>query len=375
MQKVSKLTFNKNPISKDFHTEIKKRVKEYFHGNKISKHANGAMIFKTVFILLFYVLTYIMLISNQFSLLVLLAIAGIHGFFTALIGLNIAHDAVHNSYSSNKKINKALGTLFNILGANDYVWKLSHNFSHHKYTNIPDYDDDINQIPILRLNPKQSLWKIHRYQHLYAFFLYPLSSISWVFIKDYKKFFGGKIGEQVNRHPKREYYRLFFFKAFYYTVFLIIPFIVIDLPWWNILLGFVFMHLVEGASLSFVFQLAHVTEGLVFPEPDKDGNMDKTWAAYQMHTTSNFARKSKAVNFLCGGLNFQIEHHLFPGVCHIHYEKLAPIVQQTAKEYGLPYHESETFYGAIEAHLSSLKTLGRNEQFISVKAKPSLARI
>lgn len=359
MNKFSKLSFNKKHASAEFHADLKERVKLYFLNNKISKFSNGKMVFKTIFILTFYVLSYILLISNQFSPWFLLVLAGVHGFFTALIGLNIAHDAVHNSYSSNKRVNRYLGTLFNILGANDYVWRLSHNFSHHKYTNIPDYDDDINQIPILRLNPKQSLWKIHRFQHFYAFFLYPLSSISWVFIKDYKKFFGGDIGEQISKHPKKEYYRLFLFKAFYYIVFLIIPLVVIDLPWYYILIGFVFMHLIEGASLSFVFQLAHVTDGLSFPEPDSEGNMENSWAMHQMHTTSNFARKSKIVNFLCGGLNFQVEHHLFPGVCHIHYEKLAPIVQQTAHEYGLPYHESKTFYGAIAAHLSSLKTLGR----------------
>ena len=363
MEKTTMITFNKKHPS-DFYPVIKQRVREYFLSNNISKHANGAMIFKTTFILSIYVLSYILLVCNIFNLWLLLVLAGIHGFFTALIGLNIAHDAIHSSYSSNKTINKNLGILFNIIGANDYMWNISHNLVHHTFTNIPDHDDDINQIPILRLNPKQNLWWIHRFQHFYALFLYPLSSITWVFIKDYKKFFSAKIGGHVNNHPRQEYFRLFFYKFLYYTIFLIIPLIVIALPWWQILLGFLFLHLIEGATLSFVFQLAHISEGLEFPEPDNKGYIENSWAIHQLHTTSNFATKSKLANLICGGLNFQIEHHLFPRVCHIHYDKIAPIVEQTAKEYGLPYYSNTNYLGAIRSHLSSLKLMGRKPRQI-----------
>lgn len=358
MGKATKITFNKKR-SAEFYPEIKLRVNAYFDSNNLSRHANGAMIFKTTFILLIYFLSYVLLVSNIFNLWALLILAGIHGFFTALIGLNIAHDAIHGAYSSNKRINKKLGLLFNIIGANDYVWHISHNIVHHTYTNIPDHDEDINLIPIIRLNPNQKLWWIHRFQHFYAFFLYTLSSISWVFIKDYKKFFAPKIGEHKNHHPKQEYYRLFLYKIVYYTIFLIIPLLVIDLPIWQILLGFVFLHLIEGATLSVVFQLAHTVEGPEFPEPDQHGNMENSWAAHQMHTTADFARKSRLVNFLFGGLNFQIEHHLFPRVCHIHYRKIAPIVEQAAREFGLPYHDNTSFYSAIRSHVYSLKAMGR----------------
>ena len=149
------------------------------------------------------------------------------------------------------------------------------------------------------------------------------------------------------------------YKIVYYTIFLIIPLLVIDLPIWQILLGFVFLHLIEGATLSVVFQLAHTVEGPEFPEPDQHGNMENSWAAHQMHTTADFARKSRLVNFLFGGLNFQIEHHLFPRVCHIHYRKIAPIVEQAAREFGLPYHDNTSFYSAIRSHVYSLKAMGR----------------
>jgi len=354
---VTKITFDKSQSS-EFYTTVKQRVNDYFVNNNLSRHANGAMVAKTVFILSGFVLTYVILLSNIFSPWWLFAIAGIHGFFTALIGLNIAHDAIHGAYSSNKTLNKVLGLLFNLVGANDYVWKITHNIVHHTYTNIPDHDDDIDQIPILRLNPNQDLWWIHRYQHIYGVFLYTLSSFSWVFMKDYKKFFAYNIGGHINRHPRKEYYRLFLYKALYYILFVIIPFTVIELPWYQILAGFLFLHAVEGATLSFVFQLAHVVDGPEFPEPDENGFIDRSWAAHQMHTTADFARGNNLANFLFGGLNFQIEHHLFPKVCHIHYKKIAPIVQDTAMEFGLPYYDNPSYLGAVRSHLHELRIMG-----------------
>ena len=360
MEQIAKISFNRNHPSQ-FYPVLRKRVNEYFKSKNISKHANGAMIFKTTFILTFYVLTYALLLTLKLSPWAMLAIACTHGMFTALIGLNIAHDAIHGAYSANKTVNKYLGILFNLIGANDYVWKVSHNMSHHTYTNIPDYDDDISVIPILRLNPKQELWGIHRFQHIYAFLLYSLASFTWVFMKDYRKFFGTNIGGTYGPHPKVEMYRLFFYKAVYYVIFLIIPFIVMDLEIWQFCLGFFLMHVVEGYTLSVVFQLAHVVEGPEFPEPSEEGLMENNWAIHQMHTTADFARTNPLVNFMFGGLNFQVVHHLFPTICHTHYKALAPIVKETAKEFGIPYYDNPSFFGAINSHIISLKKFGRPE--------------
>jgi linoleoyl-CoA desaturase len=164
------------------------------------------------------------------------------------------------------------------------------------------------------------------------------------------------------KNPPVEYIRLFGFKAIYYTLFLIVPFIVIDLPWYQILLGFVILHLVEGLTLALIFQLAHVVEGTQFPEPNEKGKIEDDWAAHQMRTTSDFATGYPVINFLFGGLNFQVEHHLFPKVCHVHYTKLAPIVKETAEEFGLPYHSHKTFLGAIRSHMHMLKLFGSQEK-------------
>ena len=343
-----------------FYPVLKKRVDAYFEKAKVSRHANGKMIRKTVFILGVYFLTYGLLLSNWFSPWALLGIAIVHGFFTALIGLNITHDAMHGAYSTNRKVNHLIGLFFNLIGANDFMWKISHNYLHHSFTNVAEHDADIDQIPIIRLHPHQERWWIHRFQYVYIFFFYALTSLAWVFARDFLEFFHPKV-DGVNRseNPRKEFLRMLGFKVIYYIFFLIIPLMVIELPWYYILLGFVIMHLVEGITLALIFQLAHVIEGTEYPLPDADGKLENSWAEHQMYTTANFACGNKFVNYICGGLNFQVEHHLFPNICHVHYDKLAPIVEQTAKEFNLPYIHHPTYFGALGSHIRVLKEMGR----------------
>ena len=357
-QPQEKVTFEK--LQDDgFQKDVKRRVDEYFATNNLSKNANFEMVFKTLFILGGWMGTYALIITNTVTPMGMLVLALIHGFFTAMIGLNIGHDAIHGSYTSNPNVNKRIGLFFNLVGANDYVWSISHNIVHHTYTNIPHHDEDIKQPPVLRIEPTQDLWWIHRFQHIYAFLLYSFASISWVFVKDYVKFFQHQLGGHYRKtFPRKEIFRLFFYKAIYYTTFLVVPLILVDLPWYFILLGFIAAHLVEGFTMAIIFMLAHIIEGTEYPEPNENGRIELPWADFQMHTTANFAIKNPVVNYLFGGLNFQVEHHLFPKVCHVHYPKIAGIVKETAKDHGLPYLEHKTFFGAIASHTRVLKKFG-----------------
>ena len=145
-------------------------------------------------------------------------------------------------------------------------------------------------------------------------------------------------------------------------MFIVVPLLVMDITVWQFLFGFIFMHVAEGLVLGLVFQLAHVVEGTDFPEPSPEsGNIEEDWAVHQMQTTANFARKSHLANFLCGGLNFQVEHHLFPNICHVHYREISEIVKATAHEFDLPYHENETFGEALVSHYNTLKLFGHNQ--------------
>src|SRR6185503_16310955 len=219
----------------DFYSTLNKRVDEYFSINKISKNAYWVMVFKTLFYLGIFTAAYLLLILNTNSLAVQFILWITIGFFTAFIGLNISHDAIHGSLSEHKWVNKVLSYTFNIIGANAYLWSIMHNIVHHTYTNIEGHDEDIESIPLLRMSPHQKLRKVHRHQYWYAFIFYGLATLSWVFVKDYVKFFKKQIGNYSNKtHPKIQYFILFISKAVYYLLFLVIPLIVINASWWQV---------------------------------------------------------------------------------------------------------------------------------------------
>ncbi|TKC05386.1 acyl-CoA desaturase [Pedobacter polaris] len=361
-----------NTNKSTFYATLRKRVDEHFEDNQLSIHANGAMWFKTVFFLGSFIALYFGVLLGDFNPLVKLGLAILLGIFGAFVGFNICHDAIHKAFSDKPFINKSFSFLFSLIGASAYVWSICHNIVHHTYTNISGHDEDIDVAPgLIRFCEDEPVNKIQRYQHIYAFGLYSLAMLSWVFRKDYKKFFQTKIGSQVANHPKIEYFNLFFFKFLYYFLFIILPLIVIDIAWWQFLIGFLAMQFAQGLVLGLVFQLAHVVEGTSFPLPNEDGNIEEAWAAHQMMTTANFAVNSKLVGFLCGGLNRQVEHHLFPKICHIHYPAIGSIVKTTALEFGLPYIESPTFLSALGSHYRMLKKLGK-EAYV---AKKEVAKI
>jgi len=350
-----------DPGESRFLPTLKARVENYFKNGRLSRHANKFMIFKTILFISLMVLFYTLIITGILPLFAQLLLAILLGMTMAFVGFNVCHDALHGAYSSNKKVNYGLGFIFNIIGANAYVWNLTHNIVHHSYTNIVGHDEDIEIAPgLIRVSETDKLNKFQRYQHIYAFFLYGLTTLSWFFRKDYLKFFQKNIGKShTNRHPKIEYFNLFFYKIIYYSVFIVIPLLVMNLTWWQFLIGFLAMNFAEGMVLGLVFQLAHVVEDTEIKHPNEANNMEEAWAVHQMRTTANFASKSKLASFFCGGLNLQVEHHLFPRICHIHYRKISEIVKETAVEFNLPYNENKSFFSALKSHYFFLKKLGR----------------
>jgi linoleoyl-CoA desaturase len=356
----SKLRFT-DPARSSFFATLRQRVDAHFRDQQLSKHANGAMWAKLSFFLLVFLILYGLIISNQFGPWTMLVLAIGLGMSCSFIGFNVCHDALHGSLSENARLNKAIGLFFNLLGANPYVWGISHNIVHHTYTNIPGHDEDLEIAPgLVRVTDEEAASFHHQFQHFYAFGLYGLASLSWVFRKDYVKFFQPKIGQTATRqHPRIEYFNLFFFKGLYYVLFIGVPLLVLSITWWQFLIGFLAMHLAEGLVLGLVFQLAHVVEETHLVEPNAEGNIEEAWAIHQLRTTANFSPTNPLADFLCGGLNRQIEHHLFPRICHIHYPALSQIVKQTALEYGIPYVENPSFAAALQSHYRVLRKYGK----------------
>lgn len=349
-----------------FYADVKKEVDSYFKTNNLGKNANTSMVLKTIFFLTSLVVIYALIVFGNLGIGLTLFLAILLGMTQAFIGFNVCHDAIHGSFSSSRKVNKSLSMVFNLIGANPYVWDVCHNKVHHTFTNIPGHDEDLDVAPgLVRISPMEEHKSVMKYQHIYAFLLYGLASLSWVFRKDYVKFFQKKIGETDNtNHPRIEYFNLFFYKALYYAIYIVVPLIVMDITWVQFVIGFVAMHLAEGFVLGLVFQLAHVVEGIDFPEPNTEGKLDESWAVHQMQTTANFSRQSPIATFLCGGLNYQIEHHLFPNICHIHYPEISKIIENNAHKYGVPYHCNDTFISALQSHYKMLKRFGQKEALV-----------
>lgn len=358
MGQVTKVTFN-NKISREFSKAVKARVNEYFEENNLSKHANFEMISKTVILLTLYFSAYAVILSGQVSLGMMWILAVVMGIGMAGIGFAISHDALHGAYSSNATVNKLIGYSFDLMGANGYIWKITHNIIHHTYTNIHGHDEDLEVAEFIRLSPHSEYKPVHRVQHILAFFAYSFATLFWVFIKDYRYFFKDNLGPYENKsHPVSEWVTLIVTKVLYYSYTLVIPYLVLDITILQLLLGFVSLHLTAGLILGIIFQLAHVVESTDHPEPNEENMIDEHWTIHEMVTTNNFARKNKALSWYIGGLNYQIEHHLFPKVCSIHYPEISKIVEKTANEFNIPYNHHDTFREAVASHYRTLKKFG-----------------
>jgi linoleoyl-CoA desaturase len=349
-----------------FVADLKTSVGAWFEQTGKSDKANFAMISKTVILLGSMIGTYLLLITNTITGWTAIGGVILMGVAMAGIGFSVAHDALHGAYSNKPWVNTMLGASFDMLGANGYMWQITHNVIHHTYTNIHNVDEDLTVSPLLRLSPDAEHYWFHRFQHWYAAGAYSLATLFWVFAKDFKYFMKKDLGPfQDRKHSKGAVTWLVVSKIAYYIYALVLPLMLIQAPWWAILLGFATVHLIAGAILGIVFQLAHVVEGTEYPLPDDTGNMEHTWAVHEMLTTSNFARSNPVLRWYIGGLNFQIEHHLFPKVCSIHYPEISGIVQDVAKKHGIPYNEHLTFTAALASHWRMLKKLGQPEAVAS----------
>jgi len=295
----------------------------------------------------------------------MLALCVMMGFGKAGIGLSVMHDANHGAYSDKKWVNNLMGYSLNLVGASAFNWKVQHNVLHHTYTNVHEVDEDISPRGILRMTPYGE-WKFfHKFQHLYAWFFYGLLTLVWVFLNDFKRIARYNREGLVKRQRadiRTEWLILIVSKVVYLSYILVIPMALLDIVWWQWMIGFFTMHYVAGFILTMIFQPAHVIDGTEYPMPDEEGKMENSWAIHQLRTTTNFANNSTFFSWYVGGLNFQIEHHLFPNICHVHYKSLSKIVKDTAQEFDLPYKSEPTFMHAVLGHAKLLKELGRQPQ-------------
>ncbi len=352
---------NEEKSQETFASALKKNVNNYFKEKNIATTANFAMKLKTVVMVSLYIIPFILLLTTDTTVWLALLYAVIMGVGVAGVGMGVMHDAVHGSYSKKTWVNNLLGGSLYLLGSNVLNWKIQHNVLHHTYTNISEYDEDIDSKGPLRLAEQGPLKAIHKYQYIHAFFFYGLMTL----LKTYNDFpqlakynrLGLTKGQNLN--PKVEFAKMIFRKVLYGVLIIGLPIYFTEYYWWQVLIGFFIMHWVAGFILALIFQMAHVVEGADQPMLTSEGNIDNEFAVHQLLTTSDFARNNRFITWFVGGLNFQIEHHLFPSICHIHYKNLSYIVEKTAKDFNLPYNLKPTFGDALRSHIKRLKELGR----------------
>jgi linoleoyl-CoA desaturase len=356
----STVRFNKDD-QPEFFQVLRKRVNQHFTDNGITKYGDGTMVFKTVFMIALYVVPLILMLTGVVQatwaivLMWLLMSLGMSG-----IGFSVMHDANHGAYSPNQFVNDALGGVVSLVGGYHINWRIQHNVLHHSYTNVHEHDEDIDK-GIMRFSPDQERKPAFKYQVFYAPFLYGLMTIFWLVAKDFIQTSDyhkrGLLKAQGLTFGKALTY-VILLKTFYVVVTLVLPILLLPFAWWQTLLCFLMMHFLSGLFLAFVFQSAHVLEETHFFKTDENGSVENSWAVHQLKTTANFSKGRHFFSWFIGGLNYQVEHHLFPNICHIHYPDIAPIVKATAEEYGVPYYEHPTFFAALKSHFTMLHKLG-----------------
>jgi linoleoyl-CoA desaturase len=357
---MSKVTFNNKKSV--FYNTLRKNVDQYFVQNKIKKSGNWELYTKTLVLIPGAVLIYILLLTVTFPVWAALSLCALLGFVLASIGFNVMHDACHGSYSSKKWVNELLALTLNALGGNSFIWKFKHNIIHHTYTNVDGIDDDIAKSPIMRQCSTQKWVPAHRFQHIYVVLVYAISSIAWVAMMDFNKYFKQKVATTPMQKMSSSDHIVFWLSKILYAIFyVIIPISIVGAGPWAI--GYICMEVTLGLTLALVFQLAHVVEHAEFEAAGIEPKLiENEWAVHQVLTTANFAPRNKFINWYVGGLNFQIEHHLFPRISHVHYPAISKIVKETCESFDLPYNSYPSMTESIASHFRMMKKLGEKPQ-------------
>lgn len=364
---MTKLSFNNKKNT--FYASLKTSVDQYFTTHKIKKTGNWKLYAKSWVLIPGALLIYTSLIwlfrtsgpaASGGLIFAGIVLCGILGLALASIGFNVMHDACHGSYSTRGWVNDLMGLSLNALGGNAFIWKFKHNIIHHTYTNVDGIDDDIAKSPVMRQCHSQKWVPAHRFQHIYVVLVYAISSIAWVAMMDFNKYFKRKIvSTPLQKMDVKEHVIFWLSKALYAVFYILIPAYFVGWGPWAI--GYLSMQMILGLTLAIVFQLAHVVEHAEFVHIEEDETMklDEEWAIHQVKTTANFAPKNKIISWYVGGLNFQVEHHLFPRISHVHYPAISKIVKETCRDFGIAYNEFPTMTRAIASHFRMMRELGR----------------
>jgi linoleoyl-CoA desaturase len=345
-----------------FRKTVNERVNAYLRENNLPARDVPAMRLKTAIALAWWLSAYLLLLLGHFPPLVNITLCLVWAMAIAAVGFNVMHDASHDGFSANPRINRLVCLSGEMLGMSKFRWRTKHNVWHHTYTNIAGFDDDVESYGLMRLTPRAPWKPLYKIQAWYSPLVYSLIGFDFI-MRDFMMVFIGK-SDANHVYPKMNAADKVTFwggKLFFFVTMLLLPLLVF--PWWQVLIGFMIVMLITGIILAVFFQLAHINTDAAFPEPVGDPpHIDNEWAVHQVEATVDFAPGNRLLSWYAGGLNFQIEHHLFPHLCHLNYPRIAPIVRATCEEFGIRYKCYPTWRGAIASHWRELVLLGRTPE-------------
>jgi linoleoyl-CoA desaturase len=344
---------------REFRKALNERVNTFLRDNNIPARDVPAMYLKTAVALAWWLGSYLLLLLGHFPTIVNVILCIVWAMAIASVGFNVMHDANHGGYSNHPRINKLFSLSAELLGMSGFRWRTKHNVWHHTYTNISGFDDDVETYGFMRLTPHAPWRPLFKGQAWYFPLVYSMIGFDFI-VRDFLMVLIGKSDDN-HVYPKMGTADQVIFwagKLFFFLIMLVFPMLVY--PWWQALIGFVLVMLTVGLVMGVVFQLAHISGDVSFPEPVGDPqHIENEWAVHQVETTTDFAPRNWLLNFYVGGLNYQIEHHLLPHICHLNYPRLAPIVRATCEEFGIRYNCYATWREAFACHWLELRLLGR----------------
>ena len=347
--------------SSDFYIEVRRRIDKYFQSTGRRPRDCPQMYVKTVILVACFIASYALLVFVAQAWWQALPLAILLGLATAAIGFNIQHDGGHQAYSDHDWVNKIMAMTLDVIGGSSHNWHWKHGVYHHTYVNITGHDTDIDLDGLGRLTPHHRRFWFYRWQQFYLWALYGLMAINWHLIADFRHVIAGRIGEHHLPRPRGWALAVFLGgKGTFFALAFGIP--LLFRPVWVVACFYFVVTIVLGVVLSVVFQLAHCVEHAEFPLPRQDTwRIENAWAIHQVETTVDFARRSRVASWLLGGLNFQIEHHLFPRICHVNYPAISKLVEQTCREFGVKYREHESFWSGVASHFRWLRLMGAGQ--------------
>lgn len=343
-----------------FQAELRRRVDEFFLASGRRKRDCWQMYLKSFILLGTFGVSWWMLVFLARTLMEGLALAVVLGLATALIGFGIQHDGGHGAYSANRWVNRIAAGTLGLIGGSSYAWRWKHSVVHHMYVNIAGYDNDLDIYPMGRFCPRQKRLWFHRWQHLYLWLFYGFEAMKLQLFDDFRFIIIGRVGpHRVSRPLRWELVNFIVGKAVFFSLAFAVPMLLHSV--WTVLFYYAITAWFVGAFMVLVFITPHLVPAAEFPLPADSCRIDVPWAVHQANVTVDFARHNHVLTWLLSGLNFHKEHHLFPLICHVNYPAMSAVVEQTCREFGVPYKEHRSWQAGIAAHYRWLKRMGRQD--------------